>query len=106
MAKKTTSKSNNNGSTSTGNGKGHLQTFSLRSPGAMNVQLVGDFTQWQQHPITLQKTPDGVWKANVELPAGVHHYRFMVDGEWRDDPDCTLREPNPFGSENMKRQVA
>ncbi len=72
----------------------------------MTVQLVGDFTQWQQHPIALQKDPEGVWKAKVELPAGVHHYRFMVDGEWRDDPDCNLREPNPFGGENMTRQVA
>jgi 1,4-alpha-glucan branching enzyme len=99
MAKKTTSKSS-------GDGKSHLQTFSLRSPGAMTVQLVGDFTQWQQHPITLQKEQDGVWKAKVELPPGVHHYRFMVDGEWHDDPECTLREPNPFGGENMMRKVA
>jgi hypothetical protein len=29
-----------------------------------------------------------------------------VDGEWRDDPECVLREANPFGSENMMRQVA
>lgn len=99
MAKKTTSKS-------TGNGNGHLQTFSFNSPSAVTVQLVGDFTRWQEKPIALKKGADGVWKASVELPPGVHHYRFMVDGEWRDDPECKLREPNPFGSENMKRQVA
>jgi hypothetical protein len=29
-----------------------------------------------------------------------------VDGQWRDDPDCVLRAPNPFGGENMMRQVA
>jgi hypothetical protein len=29
-----------------------------------------------------------------------------VDGEWRDDPECMLRTPNPFGGENMTRQVA
>jgi hypothetical protein len=29
-----------------------------------------------------------------------------VDGEWRDDPDCTLRVPNPFGGHNMARKVA
>jgi hypothetical protein len=40
------------------------------------------------------------------LPPGAHHYRFLVDGEWRDDPECALRTPNPFGGENMTRQVA
>ena len=49
---------------------------------------------------------DGVWRTTVELGPGIHHYRFLVDGEWRDDPECVLREPNPFGSENMMRQVA
>src|ERR1700722_19060277 len=104
MAKKSTSKSITT-SKSNGNGNGHLQTFSLNSPGAGAVQLVGDFTQWQQNPIALKKGPDGLWKAEIELLPGEHHYRFMVDGEWRDDPECKSREPNPFGSENMKRQV-
>lgn len=103
MAKKSISKSNGN-TGSTGNGK--TQTFSLNSPGAVNVQLVGDFTQWQQNPIALKKGGDGVWKANVELSPGVHHYRFMVDGQWCDDPDCASRSANPFGGENMTRQVA
>ena len=65
------------------------------------MQLVGDFTQWQERPISLQKGADGVWRTAVPLPPGKHHYRFLVDGEWRDDPECTLRTPNPFGGENM-----
>jgi hypothetical protein len=28
-----------------------------------------------------------------------------VDGEWRDDPNCTERVPNPFGSENCVLHV-
>ena len=97
MAKKTNTKSNANGRT---------QTFSFRAPEASSVQLVGDFTQWQASPISLQKDADGVWRKVVPLSPGMHHYRFLVDGEWRDDPDCTLRTPNPFGSEDMMRQVA
>ncbi|MGO8763888.1 MAG: glycogen-binding domain-containing protein [Limisphaerales bacterium] len=99
MAKKMTSKN-------PGNGKNHLQTFSLRSPGATTVQLVGDFTQWQEHPITLHKDGEDIWKASVELSPGAHHYRFIVDGKWCDDPECVRREPNPFGGENMMRLVA
>jgi 1,4-alpha-glucan branching enzyme len=97
MAKKTNTK---------GGANGRTQTFSFRASDAMSVQLVGDFTQWQERPINLQKGAGGVWRTAVQLPPGTHHYRFLVDGEWRDDPECTLRTPNPFGGENMTRQVA
>ena len=85
---------------------GRHQTFAFSAPAATSVQLVGDFTQWQQRPINLQKGLDGVWRTTVELSPGAHHYRFLVDGQWRDDPECILRAPNPFGSEDMMRQVA
>lgn len=85
---------------------GRTEVFSFRSPEALRVQLVGDFTQWQEHPINLQKADDGTWKATVILPPGTHQYKFVVDGEWCDDPACTQRARNPFGGENMMRQVA
>ena len=97
MAKRTDSK---NGSNT------RKQTFAFSAPDALSVQLVGDFTQWQERPINLHKGMDGVWRTTVDLEPGMHHYRFLVDGEWRDDPECILREPNPYGSENMMRQVA
>ena len=82
------------------------QTFSFCAPDAASVQLVGDFTRWQERPINLKKGVDGVWRTAVNLPPGTHPYRFLVDGEWRDDPECMQRVPNPFGGENMTRQVA
>ena len=82
------------------------QTFRFSAPAAMGVLLVGDFTHWQQRGIPMQKGKDGIWTSTVTLPAGKHNYRFIVDGEWRDDPECTLRVPNPYGSQNMIRQVA
>ncbi|MDW8309381.1 MAG: glycogen-binding domain-containing protein [Verrucomicrobiales bacterium] len=81
------------------------QTFAFSAPGALSVQLVGDFTGWQERPISMQKGVDGVWRATVELAPGTYHYRFLVDGEWRDDPECALRVPNPFGTQNAVRQV-
>jgi 1,4-alpha-glucan branching enzyme len=85
---------------------GRAQTFLFRAPGASSVQLAGDFTQWQERPVSLQKGADGVWQTTVQLPPGTHHYRFIVDGQWQDDPDCPTRAANPFGTENMTRQVA
>lgn len=96
MAKKTVSQSNGP----------KKQLFSFTAPDAMSVQLVGDFTHWQQRPINLQRGADGVWRASVELQPGKHHYRFLVDGQWRDDPECSLHVSNPYGSRNAVRQVA
>ena len=72
----------------------------------MSVLLAGDFTHWQRQPAPMRKGPDGIWTATVELPPGKHSYRFIVDGEWCDDPECSSRLPNPFRSQNMVRQVA
>lgn len=81
------------------------QEFRFTSPTALTVQLVGDFTEWGNAPLSLTKGPDGVWRLAVDLEPGTHRYRFLVDGEWRDDPECTVRVPNPFGSENSVRLV-
>ncbi len=96
MAKKMSSK---NGSL------GVKQIFAITAPGAVSVQLMGDFTHWQKHPINMGKGAKGVWRTTVELAPGTHHYRFFMDGEWHDDPECTLRAPNPYGGKNMIRQV-
>ena len=94
----------NNGRTETRNGR--VQTFSFTAPAAITVQLVGNFTHWQQQPINLRKGADGIWRATVELPPGEHQYRFLVDGQWHDDPECALHVPNPFGGQDAVRQVA
>ena len=99
-------KKNNTKNVKTGTGNGRMQTFSFAAPTAMSVQLVGDFTHWQQKPINMQKSADGVCHATVELSPGAHHYRFMVDGQWRDDPECALHVPNPYGGQDAVRQVA
>ena len=82
------------------------QSFSFNAPGAANVMLVGDFTQWQKNPICLRKQSDGIWRVTIPLAPGEHHYRFLVDGEWRDDPECVLRVPNPFGGQNSVAVVS
>jgi 1,4-alpha-glucan branching enzyme len=74
--------------------------FSYFAPEAKCVELLGDFTGWQQSPLKLRKSKGGSWKATVPLAPGRYAYRLLVDGEWRDDPQCTTREPNEFGGEN------
>jgi 1,4-alpha-glucan branching enzyme len=88
-----------------GNGE-RKQSFSFADPSAKNVQLVGTFTQWEERPIKLSKGRDGVWRATVALEPGTHRYRFLVDGQWRDDPKCGCHAPNPFGGEDAVCEVA
>jgi 1,4-alpha-glucan branching enzyme len=82
------------------------QVFQFVAPTAKSVVLVGDFTRWTQHGIPMQRNPNGIWTASVPLSLGPHRYRFIADGEWRDDPECKSRAPNPFGGEDMVRQAA
>lgn len=53
----------------------------------------------------MQKGTDSFWTATVILPPGAHQYLFLADGKWREDPECTVRAPNPYGGYNMGRQV-
>ena len=53
---------------------------------AMNVRLAGSFTNWAPAYELHQMSP-GVWTIAVPLPAGVHDYAFIVDGQrWVADP--------------------
>jgi 1,4-alpha-glucan branching enzyme len=83
-----------------------LQRFALTAPAARSVLLAGDFTHWKQNPIALEKRNGGIWTTTVSLPPGTYHYRFIVDGEWHDDPDCVLHARNPYGTEDSVRKVA
>jgi len=75
-------------------------TFRFEECGANRVKLAADFTGWEKQPIDLRQMEDGTWHVAVELPSGQYSYRFLVDGEWRDDPRCLDYEPNPFGTIN------
>ena len=83
-----------------------MQTFRYGAPEATSVMLVGDFTEWQQNALVMDKEPDGVWSINLKLPPGKHSYLFIVDGKWCEDPECSVRVPNPFGGHDMVREVS
>ena len=75
-------------------------TFSFTAPQAESVLLAGDFTGWQQAPVAMKKSKVGVWKKTIALAPGRYEYRLLVDGQWSDDPQCPIRQPNQFGGEN------
>jgi 1,4-alpha-glucan branching enzyme len=80
-------------------------TFTYIAPTAKKVELVADFTGWQEAPLPMKKSKGGTWTRAVSLVPGRYEYRLLVDGEWRDDPHCPDRQPNQFGGENCVRVV-
>jgi hypothetical protein len=79
--------------------------FSLKADNARSVRWAGDFTNWEKAPIEMSSADNGNWSAVISLQPGCHSYRFLVDGEWQDDPLCTRRLPNPFDTENAVIEI-
>lgn len=74
--------------------------LALKAPGAKSVIVTGSFCDWTNEGHPLKHDGTGTWKATLTLHPGQYEYRFLVDGEWQDDPTCPERVPNPFGTEN------
>jgi 1,4-alpha-glucan branching enzyme len=74
--------------------------FAVEAPKAKKVCLVGDFNDWDggRHP--MKRSQSGKWEKIAVLAPGRYEYRFLVDGEWWNDPENDDRCFNCFGSQN------
>lgn len=79
--------------------------FELDANSAKEVLLAGDFTGWEKTPVKLRKGERGTWHATVQLAPGKYHYKFVVDGQWQDDPRAKRRCPNAFGTCNSVLEI-
>ena len=75
-------------------------------PRASNVQIAGDFNNWQPECSQMQKVGEsGIWQTEMNLMPGRYRYRLVVDGQWQQDPYNELTELNPFGGFNSIVEV-
>jgi chromosome partitioning protein len=75
-------------------------------PRAGNVQIAGDFNNWQPEDSQMQKVGEsGIWQMEMNLLPGRYRYRLVVDGQWQQDPYNELTELNPFGGFNSIIEV-
>ena len=79
--------------------------FVYESADAKAVCLAGDFNNWSFNGLPLSKDVQGVWRVRVPLTTGRHEYRFIVDGDWQNDPHACGFIPNEFGSCNCVVEV-
>jgi 1,4-alpha-glucan branching enzyme len=76
--------------------------FVFLAPNARHVAITGDWVHWDPAGIPLSNPKkDGVWVGEVVVPAGLHHYVFVIDGtQWRPDPNAASQVDDGFGQQN------
>jgi len=74
--------------------------FALHAPDANEVFIAGtcDDRDPQVRPLRCDKK--GTWRTWMNLPTGQHEYRFIVNGNWQEDPKAGERAHNSFGTFN------
>lgn len=74
--------------------------FRLEAPGANRVCVAATFNEWSPTSTPLKKARRGEWEVELKLTPGTYEYRFVVDGQWLDDPHAKGSVPNPYGGQN------
>lgn len=78
--------------------------FELADQGYESVALAGEFNGWTAHSLPLNCS-NGTWHLSLDLPPGVHQYKFVVNGQnWILNPqgDSVL---TPHGERNSVIRV-
>jgi 1,4-alpha-glucan branching enzyme len=71
--------------------------------GATQVQVVGDFNNWDpNNGLTMKASKSGTFTASVDLESGKEYaFRYLIDGtRWENDWEADKYVPSEFGSEN------
>lgn len=81
-------------------------TFSIRAEVGSKVYLAGSFNNWDPTAKQLQdKNGTGEYTCCVNLPAGQYEYKFVINGTWCADPECTDWVQNDMGTLNSLKIV-
>ncbi len=76
---------------------------------ARDVRIAGDFNGWvPDRDVASETRSDGgtrVWRKVLHLAPGTYEYRYIVDGEWREDPSNPDHVPTPLGPPNSRLVV-
>jgi chromosome partitioning protein len=75
-----------------------------RDADARDVRIAGDFNGWVPDKAVRSESADAggerVWTKVLELPPGTYQYRYVVDGDWCEDPSNPNRAPGRVGERN------
>ena len=75
-------------------------TFKLKGhKDAKRVILSGTFNRWDESLFHMTPTEDG-WELTLQLRPDLYEYKFIVDGEWMEDPNNPSKKLNEFHGYN------
>jgi chromosome partitioning protein len=76
----------------------------FRDTRASDVRIAGDFNGWVPdkgvRSLIESEGATRVWTKILQLPPGRYQYRYVVDGEWREDPDNPETAGGAVGGRN------
>ncbi len=76
-------------------------TLIYKNAKAQSVALAGEFNGWDEHGNRCHELEEGLWSCWLSrLSAGRYAYKFVVDGQWIDDPLAGEKVPDGFGGWN------
>jgi 1,4-alpha-glucan branching enzyme len=67
--------------------KKDVYVFKYDNEKAKAVYLVGDFNNWNPYSNPMEPLGGGEFKVKVRLKPGMHSYCYVVDGDWKADPN-------------------
>lgn len=76
----------------------------FKDASAGDVRIAGDFNGWVPDrgvkSVIASEGQTRVWTKVLTLEPGTYQYRYVVDGEWREDPANPQSAPGPTGQPN------
>ena len=71
---------------------------------ASDVRIAGDFNGWVPdkgvRSLIESEGQTRVWTKILQLAPGTYQYRYVVDGDWREDPENSEMVQNEMGGRN------
>jgi hypothetical protein len=75
--------------------------FTLEAPRDAAVQIAGDFNNWVPQRLDLAEFHGRpVWRRTVQLTPGTYQYKYLVGGQWIQDPANERTTDDFFGGVN------
>ena len=86
--------------------KGKITFIWDKQPEAKKVYLAGEFNDWDPQARRMSRVKDRTFRATLDLGSGQYEYKFVVDGDWQNDPDAEGQTVNQYGTLNSVVCVA
>jgi len=80
--------------------------FTYRAEPGLKVFLAGSFNNWDPSAKEMKESKkSGIYSATMLLAPGSYEYKFVINGTWCADPECSDWVQNDHGTLNSVKLV-